>query len=54
MTDEMFPETRPLPKPRPRDEVWDALAAIFGEPTTRSNRSLRNKITGSQREAAAI
>jgi len=56
MTDELFPETRPVPKPRtphPRDEVWDALAAIFGEPTTRSNRSLRNKIVLSLREAGA-
>ncbi len=56
MSDEMFPEIPravPARTPRPRDEVWDALAAIFGEPTTRSNRSLRNKITVSLREAGA-
>lgn len=47
---ELFPEVR---KQRPRDEVWDALADIFGQPTTRTNRSLRNKITGSLREAGA-
>lgn len=56
MIDELFPEIKPRVVacvPRPRDEIWDALAAIFGEPTTRSNRSLRNKITISLREAGA-
>lgn len=45
---------RPAPPvPRPRDEVWDALVAIFGEPTTRSNRRLRNLIVVSLKEAGA-
>lgn len=45
---------RPAPiVPRPRDEIWDALVAIFGEPTTRSNRRLRNQIVISLREAGA-
>jgi hypothetical protein len=28
---------------RPRDLIWDALAGIFGEPSTRSEREARNK-----------
>lgn len=38
---------------RPRDEVWDALSALFGEPTTRTAKSLRGKVTASLREAGA-
>ena len=61
MRDEYLPGIeglRPAPRgiaraPRPRDEVWDALVAVFGEPTTRSNRSLRNKIVISLKEAGA-
>jgi hypothetical protein len=51
MPDELFPEVARTP--RPRDEIWDALVVVFGEPTTRSNRSLRNKIVASLREAEA-
>ncbi len=57
MSDEMLPGIegiRPAKRtPRPRDEVWDGMAAVFGEPTTRSNRSLRNKLVISLREAGA-
>ena len=57
MINETFPGIeglRPTSRaPRPRDEVWDALAALFGEPTTRSNRTLRNKIVISLKEAGA-
>lgn len=38
---------------RPRDEVWDALSTLFGEPTTRTAKSLRGKVTVSLREAGA-
>lgn len=34
-------------------EVWDALAELFGEPTTESNRRLRGKITRSLKRAGA-
>lgn len=52
MTDkELFPE---VPKrARPRDEVWDALVDIFGQPTTRSSRSNFNRIVASLKEAGA-
>lgn len=38
---------------RSRNEVWDALVAIFGEPTTDSNRKLRGKVVASLRRAGA-
>lgn len=38
---------------RPRDPIWDALVEVFGEPSTRTNRTLRNKIVNSLREAQA-
>ncbi len=37
----------------PRDEVWDALADLFGEPTTETNRTLRGKLTRSLKNADA-
>ena len=40
------------PKPA-RDEVWDELAGIFGDPTTRSNKSLRGKLVKSLSAAGA-
>jgi hypothetical protein len=40
------------PKPA-RDEVWDTLAAVFGEPTTQTNRSLRGKLVKSLAAAGA-
>lgn len=39
--------------PRARDEVWDALVVVFGEPTTRSARSLRNRLVVSLKGAGA-
>lgn len=36
-----------------RDGVWDAMSEIFGEPTTRSNRSLRGKLVKSLSGAGA-
>lgn len=38
---------------RRRDEVWDTLADLFGEPTTETNRKLRGKIVRSLKRAAA-
>lgn len=40
------------PKPA-RDRVWDTLAEIFGEPTTRTNRGLRGKLVKSLSNADA-
>lgn len=40
-------------EPRPRNEVWDALAELFGEPTTESNRKLRGRLVRSLRSAGA-
>lgn len=39
--------------PRPRNETWDALSAIFGEPTTRSAQKVRGKVCASLRSARA-
>ena len=36
-----------------RNPVWEALAELFGEPTTESNRRLRGKITRSLKNAGA-
>lgn len=41
------------PAARPRDEVWDALATVFGDPVTRGERALRGKIVRSLKEAGA-
>ena len=38
---------------RKRDEVWDALAELFGAPTTESNTRLRGKIVRSLKGAGA-
>ena len=38
---------------RERNQVWDALAEIFGEPETRTSRSLRGKVCKSLTEADA-
>lgn len=44
----------PAPKPtRERDEVWDTLADLFGEPTTDTNRKLRGKVNASLKRAGA-
>lgn len=32
------------PRPRPRDEVWDALVAVWGEPATDPERKARGKV----------
>lgn len=36
---------------RPRDEIWDTLDQIFGEPTTASQRRLRNKVVAELRKS---
>lgn len=41
------------PAERARDEVWDALSAVFGEPVTRGERALRGKVLRSLKEAGA-
>lgn len=38
---------------KPRNPIWDTLAAIFGEPTTRTNTRLRGRICASLTEAGA-
>lgn len=38
---------------RPRNEIWDALGEIFGEPTTRSAQKVRGKVCASLRSARA-
>ena len=38
---------------RQRDEVWDALVELFGEPATDSNRKLRGKVVASLKRAGA-
>lgn len=38
---------------RPRDEVWDALTELFGEPSTHGAKSLRGKMVKSFKEAGA-
>jgi hypothetical protein len=42
----------PVPKPRSRDPIWDALAAIYGEPMLDGERSARNGICKQFRDAA--
>jgi hypothetical protein len=49
----LFPVGRAKPVPRVRDEVWDALVVVFGEPTTSSNKTLRGRVAQSLREAEA-
>lgn len=48
-------EPEPLaPKPaRARDPIWDALTAVFGEPTTRTAQTLRGKVAVSLKQAGA-
>lgn len=41
------------PAARDRNEVWDVLADLFGEPTTDGNRKLRGKLVSSLRRAGA-
>lgn len=38
---------------RERNEIWDALVEVFGDPTTDSNRRLRGKICASLKRAGA-
>src|SRR5690606_40354045 len=38
---------------RQRDEVWDALVELFGEPATDTNRKLRGKVVASLKRAGA-
>lgn len=51
--EEEVEEVSLAPAPRPRNEVWDALAVVFGEPTTDSNRKLRGKVVASLGRANA-
>jgi hypothetical protein len=53
VSDTLFPLEPVPPVPRRRDYVWDALAEIFGEPTTRTNQRLRGRIAASLRDAGA-
>lgn len=49
-----LPPTPPAaPAARQRDEVWDALAAVFGDPVTDGERRLRGKIASSLKRAGA-
>lgn len=41
------------PEPRARNEIWDALGEIFGEPTTRGACQVRGKVVASLRSARA-
>lgn len=36
-----------------RNEIWDGLVAVFGEPTTKSNQKLRGKVCASLTRAGA-
>jgi hypothetical protein len=49
----LFPTEPPKPAKRIPNEVWDALAEVFGEPTTESNKKLRGRITVSLQNAGA-
>lgn len=40
-------------KERPRDPIWDALADLFGEPQTKTEKSLRGKTVRELREVNA-
>lgn len=42
-----------LVAPRPRNEVWDALSAVFGEPETTNGKSLRGKLVRELKSAGA-
>lgn len=55
VSDTLFPlEPDPAPvRSRPRNPVWDALAEVFGDPTTESNTRLRGRITRSLATAGA-
>lgn len=44
---------RPAASPRGRNEVWDALAGLWGEPTTEGSRKLRGKVVASLSRAGA-
>jgi len=41
------------PRERPRNDVWDTLGEIFGEPTTRSAQKVRGKVCSSLTAARA-
>ncbi len=41
------------PNQTKRNLIWDALAVVFGEPTTETNRTLRGKVTRSLTKAGA-
>ena len=41
------------PRERPRNEVWDALSELFGEPETRTGQKLRGKVCASLQQAGA-
>lgn len=41
------------PKERPRDPIWDALTDLFGEPQTKTEKSLRGKTVRELREVNA-
>lgn len=53
MSDTLFPLDPLPPLPRARNGIWDALAMVFGEPTTRTNTSLRGRVAASLGEAGA-
>ena len=42
-----------MPSARQRNEIWDALSNVFGEPSTRSSQELRGKVVASLRSAGA-
>src|SRR5690606_25592436 len=42
-----------LARTRPRNPVWDTLAEVFGEPSTKTARSVRGKVVASLTQAGA-
>lgn len=44
------PEPKP-PKERPRDEIWDVLVELFGEPLTKRAHGRRNQASKELRDA---
>lgn len=46
-------KTKPADEPRARDEVWDALALLLGEPTNDLARGRRNKAAKLLRQSGA-
>lgn len=51
---ELRTRTKPsLPSARPRNEIWDALAYVFGEPTTPSATKVRGKVCAGLKAAGA-